>query len=528
VVFVSAEVSPWSKTGGLGDVVGGLPVELAKRGHKVITIAPRYDQYSDCWDTSVVVNVDGEQVRFFHAIKQGVHRVFVDHPWFLAKVWGKTGSKLYGARSGADYIDNHKRFTLFCKAAIESARALPFGPGEDCVFVANDWHSALVPLMLKEVYQPKGQFKNAKTAFCIHNIAFQGRFWPESFKDMNLPSSAQAKLGFTDGYSKVFDEKSPLDDDEKPSASLAGPFGKLNWMKAGILSADKVLTVSPNYASEISANSEKGVELDKFIRAVGGAEGIVNGMDVTEWNPKTDKYVPVKYDKNTVFEGKAAAKAALQAEMGLPVDPSVPVFGYIGRLEEQKGVDILLQALPKIKGAQVAILGTGKAKYETLVKSIGSKNPSFKGVVKFSAPLAHMITAGADFILVPSRFEPCGLIQLHAMQYGTVPVVSSTGGLVDTVKEGSTGFHMGAFDPDKLSAADADAIAATVGRATQVFSTPKYKEMVRACINQDLSWAQPAKKWEAVLEEIVKGCTAAPAKKASVPTPVQARTPVSV
>jgi granule-bound starch synthase len=526
IVFVSAEVSPWSKTGGLGDVVGGLPVELAKRGHKVITIAPRYDQYSDCWDTSVVVNVDGESVRFFHAIKNGVHRVFIDHPWFLARVWGKTGSKLYGARSGADYVDNHKRFTLFCKAAIESVKVLPFGPGEDCVFVANDWHSGLVPLLIKDVYQPRGQFKNAKVAFCIHNIAFQGRFWPESFKDMALPPSAMAKLGFKDGYNKVFDEKNPLDDDEKPSESMTGGLKeKLNWMKAGILSADKVLTVSPNYASEISANAEKGVELDKYIREVGGAEGIVNGMDVTEWNPKTDKLLPVKYDRTTVFEGKAAAKAALQAEMGLPVDPTAPLFGYIGRLEEQKGVDILLAALPKLAGsnAQVAILGTGKAKYEAMVKAMGKKNPKFKGVVKFSAPLAHQITAGADFILVPSRFEPCGLIQLHAMQYGTVPVVSSTGGLVDTVKEGITGFHMGAFDPDKLNQADADAIAATVQRASQAYTSGKFREMVKACINQDLSWSQPAKKWEAVLEEVYKGCTAAPAKKASVATPVQAK-----
>jgi granule-bound starch synthase len=524
-VFVSAEVSPWSKTGGLGDVVGSLPTELAARGHKVITIAPRYDQYSDCWDTSVVVNIDGESVRFFHAIKKGVHRVFIDHPWFLARVWGKTGSKLYGARSGADYVDNHKRFTLFCKAAVESVKVLPFGPGEDCVFVANDWHSGLVPLLIKDVYQPRGQFKKAKVAFCIHNIAFQGRFWPESFKDMALPPASLEKLGFKDGYNKVFNEKTPLDDDAKPQDSMAKSLqDKLNWMKAGILAADKVLTVSPNYASEISANAEKGVELDKYIRQVGGAEGIVNGMDVTEWNPKTDKYLPVKYDKSSVFEGKAAAKAALQAEMGLPVDPTAPVFGYIGRLEEQKGVDILLAALNKLPAnAQVAILGTGKAKYEQMVKSMGQKNPKFKGVVKFSAPLAHMITAGADFILVPSRFEPCGLIQLHAMQYGTVPVVSSTGGLVDTVKEGTTGFHMGAFDPDKLNPADADAIAATVSRASQVYTTPKFKEMVRACINQDLSWAQPAKKWEAVLEEVYKGCTAAPAKKASVPTPVQAK-----
>jgi granule-bound starch synthase len=378
-------------------------------------------------------------------------------------------------------------------------------------------------------------------------------------------------------------------EEDKPSPSKVA---KLNWMKAGIQAADKVLTVSPNYASEISSGPSKGVEMDAILRAAGGelrllrlllvqgvagqasaagllpvgracpaapgprparchpqhphprrpagVEGIVNGMDVEEWNPRTDKFLDINYDRSTVFQGKAAAKSALQvrrhllhlppaapagegaaagcrplaapspspplppaaallqAELGLPVDPSVPLFGFIGRLEEQKGLDILVAALPKVLrsgnvqvsaavqgGAaqlavalsscllplsrppcapapplrprppparpQVAILGTGKKAYEKLVADLSKAFPGkAAGVVKFSAPLAHQITAGADFMLVPSRFEPCGLIQLHAMQYGTVPLVSSTGGLVDTVKEGVTGFHMGAMDTDKL------------------------------------------------------------------------------
>lgn len=530
VVFVSAEVSPWSKTGGLGDVVGGLPIELAKRGHRVISIAPRYDQYSDGWDTSISINVDGEDVRFFHAVKKGVHRVFVDHPWFLAKVWGKTGSKLYGPRSGADYVDNQKRFALFNKAAIEAVRALPFGPGENCVFIANDWHSALIPVLLKEVYQPRGEFTNAKSLFTIHNVAFQGRFWADDFEQLGLPGSVKSQFDFIDGVNRVYNEITPLDDDEKPKELVAGKtFKKLNWMKAGILSADKVVTVSPNYAAEITQNEEKGVELDTYLRSA-NVEGIVNGMDVEEWNPMVDKYLDVKYDKNTVVEGKAAAKEALQAELGLPVDPTVPLFGFIGRLEEQKGTDILLKALPKILASgkvQLVILGTGKAKYEKLVKGIDKLYPEkAKGVVKFSAPLAHMITAGADFILVPSRFEPCGLIQLHAMQYGTVPLVSSTGGLVDTVKEGVTGFHIGALDPDELLQADADAIGVTVARAAEVFGTPLYTSMVKNCIAQDLSWSKPAKKWEGLIEEVVYGKpTLGTEKKESVVTPVQEKVP---
>ncbi|GFR42632.1 hypothetical protein Agub_g3568 [Astrephomene gubernaculifera] len=508
IVFVAAEVAPWSKTGGLGDVTGGLPIELVKRGHRVMTIAPRYDQYADAWDTSVVIDVMGEKVRFFHSIKEGVHRVWVDHPWFLAKVWGKTGSKLYGPRSGADFLDNNRRFSLFCKAAIEAVRALPFGPGEECIFVANDWHSSLVPVMLKEVYQASGQFSRAKSVLAIHNIAFQGRMWEDAFADMQMPPSAFDKFQFSDGYPKVYTEATPME--EEDLAPLTGrTYRKINWLKAGILSADKLITVSPNYAAEISADPAGGVELDDVIRSRGGIEGIVNGMDIEEWNPKTDKYLALPYDQNTVYAGKAAAKEALQAELGLPVDPTAPLFAFIGRLEEQKGVDIILAALPKLLAVpkvQVAILGTGKAAYEKMVNAIGLKySGKAMGVVKFSAPLAHMLTAGADFMLVPSRFEPCGLIQLHAMHYGTVPVVASTGGLVDTVKEGVTGFHMGALNTERLDEADAEALVATCRRAAEVFATPKYADMVYNCISQDLSWARPAQKWEGVLEELWHG-----------------------
>lgn len=526
IVFVSAEVAPWSKTGGLGDVVGSLPVALAQRGHRVFTIAPRYDQYRDAWDTSVTVNVDGEDVRFFHTVKKGVHRVWVDHPAFLSKVWGQTGSKLYGLKSGADYMDNQRRFSMFCKAAIESLRALPFMPGEDCLIVSNDWHTAPVPVLLKNTYQKRGEFKNTKTALCIHNIAFQGRFWADSFGELSLPADSMDLFSFTDGYPKVFDEKSPADE-KNPAVTSASSFRKINWLKAGILACDKLLTVSPNYATEIASGPQLGVELDKWVRTK-GVEGIVNGMDVEEWSPSRDKFLKFKYDAKTVEAGKAYAKAELQREAGLPVDPSTPVFGFIGRLEEQKGVDILLAALkklPKSAKVQVVILGTGKKALESQVKALSKQYPGLAaGVVEFSNPMAHNITAGADFMLVPSRFEPCGLIQLHAMQYGTVPLVSSTGGLVDTVKEGVTGFQMGAMDPDRLLDADADAVAQTITRAAGVYGTPTYNAMRDRCISQDLSWAQPAKKWEAVLTELKYGPGPTPeatADKLSVTTPTQ-------
>lgn len=301
---------------------------------------------------------------------------------------------------------------------------------------------------------------------------------------------------------------------------MSGRFPKINWMKAGFMTANKLLTVSPNYAVEISANASKGVELDGIIRAAGGIEGIVNGMDPSEWHPSKDKYLDMPYSAANVHQGKAVAKAALQAEVGLPVDPSAPLFGFIGRLEEQKGVDIMIKAIPDIAkaGGQVVVLGTGKKEFEAAVKQLDKSCPGAKGIVKFSAPLAHMITAGSDFMLVPSRFEPCGLIQLHAMQYGTVPVVASTGGLVDTVKEGVTGFHMGAMDADSLLPEDVAAITAACKKAMASFSSPKHRSMVERCITQDLTWKEPAKKWEAVLEEM-KFAESQAGKKAQVPTP---------
>jgi len=509
--------------GGLGDVTGSLPVELAKRGHNVFSIAPRYDQYFDAWDTSVVVNVDGEDVRFFHSIKDGVHRVWIDHPWFLSKIWGQTGSKLYGKESGADYVDNQKRFALFCKAALESFTALPFMPGEDSVIVANDWHTALVPVYIKDVMQPAGRFTDAKVAYTIHNIAFQGRFWPETFGDLNLPESSRERFAFEDGYPMVFDETTPAS--ELYEGAVGQKFAKQNWLRAGVTACDKLLTVSPTYAKEMSSGPQLGVELDGVIAAK-GIEGIVNGMDVADWNPALDKFLSFKYNEETMDAGKAYAKAQLQREAGLPVSASTPVFGFIGRLEEQKGVDILLSALDKIgDSAQVVILGTGKKDLEEEVRSLSARFPGVAaGVAEFNSQVAHLINAGADFMVVPSRFEPCGLIQLHAMSYGTVPLVSSTGGLVDTVSEGVTGFQMGAMDPDDLLEEDAEAVASAINRAVEVYGTPAFEQMRKACISQDLSWAEPAKKWEAVLTALKYGPEVEQETeevKASVPTPVQ-------
>ncbi|CAN1299561.1 Granule-bound starch synthase 1, chloroplastic/amyloplastic, partial [Linum perenne] len=500
LVFISAECGPWSKTGGLGDVLGGLPPAMAARGHRVMTVCPRYDQYKDAWDTGVLVELKVgdklETVRFFHCHKRGVDRVFVDHPLFLEKVWGKTGSKVYGPTTGIDYKDNQLRFSLLCQAALEAPRVLNLnsnkyfsGPyGEDVLFIANDWHTALLPCYLKAMYQANGIYTNAKVAFCIHNIAYQGRFSFSDFSLLNLPDSFRSSFDFMDGYHKPVKGR------------------KINWMKAGILESDRVITVSPYYAEELVSGEDKGVELDNILR-VKTVTGIANGMDVQEWNPATDKFIDVKYDATTVMDAKPLLKEALQAECGFPVDSSIPVFGFIGRLEEQKGSDILCEAIPQLieQNIQIIILGTGKKHMEKQIQELEKLYPDkVRGVAKFNVPLAHMITAGADFMLIPSRFEPCGLIQLHAMRYGTVPCVASTGGLVDTVKEGYTGFQMGAFNVESA-----------------------LKEMIQNGMAQDLSWKGPARLWEKMLlgleaagsEAGVEGDEIAPLAKENVATP---------
>jgi len=302
-------------------------------------------------------------------------------------------------------------------------------------------------------------------------------------------------------------------------------------MKAGIIESDRVITVSPYYAQELNSGEDKGVELDNIIRMT-GITGIVNGMDVQEWNPMKDKYIDAKYDATTVTEGKALNKEALQAEVGFPVDRNIPVIVFIGRLEEQKGSDILAEAIPEFvdEDVQIIVLGTGKKKMEKQLEELEEKYPTkARGVAKFNVPLAHMMIAGADYIIIPSRFEPCGLIQLQGMRYGTLPICSSTGGLVDTVNDLVTGFHMGAFsvECDAVDPADVAKIASTVKRALKVYGAPLFGEMIQNCMALDLSWKGPAKKWEQLLlsldvagsEPGIDGEEIAPLSKENVATP---------
>ncbi|KAI3834205.1 hypothetical protein MKX03_030012 [Papaver bracteatum] len=408
-------------------------------GHRVMTVSPLYNKYKDVWDTNVSV-----------------------------EVWGKTGSKIYGPNTGSDYQDNQLRFCLLSLAALEAPRVLNLNSnkyfsgtyGEEVMFIANDWHTSLLPCYLKIMYQSKGMYETAKVAYCIHNIAYQGRFSFSDFALLNLLDSFRSSFDFIDGYEKHVKGR------------------KINSMKAGILEVDKVVTVSPYYAEELALGPDKGVELDSIIRKT-GCLGIINGMDVQEWNPLTDKYINVTYDAST-------------AEVGLPVDCNIPVIGFIGRLEEQKGSDILSAAIPEFIDEEVQI-SFFLEQLETLYPG------KARGVAKFNVPLAHMIIVEADFLMIPSRFEPCGLIQLHARRYGTVPIVASTGGLVDTIKEGFTGFQMGAFNVEAIDPVDVTAIATTTKKALETYGTPTLIEIIQNCMAQDISWKGTSKNLEDML-----------------------------
>eukprot|EP00884_Botryococcus_braunii_P007478 jgi/Botrbrau1/16731/Bobra.0301s0003.2 len=435
MVFVTAEVAPWSKTGGLGDVMGSLPIALAKRGHRVMVVAPRYldgksdELYEAAKDTGVRLSLPlgacGEQtVGFFHLHRDDVDWVFVDHPSYH-----RAGNP-YGDQNGV-FGDNQFRYALLSMAACEAPLQLPIGGyrsgeppgfpyGEACMFIANDWHASLVPAYLAGKYRRGGVYRDARCALIIHNLSHQGVEPAATFSYLGLPDD------WYDPLSWAYPEW----------AAINGGQPAVNILKGGILASDCILTVSSGYAWEITT-PEGGWGLHHILSGRGHLlSGITNGIDMDEWNPALDPYLPVHFTPDDT-SGKAECKAALQRELGFAVDPNIPLLGWIGRLDHQKGPDLVLDAIPHLagRGCQVVMLGSGNAEYEDGMRAAEAHHRSnFRGWVGFSIPVAHRILAGCDILLMPSRFEPCGLNQLFAMRYGTIPIAHATGGLRDTIQ----------------------------------------------------------------------------------------------
>lgn len=500
VLLAASEVVGFAKTGGLADVAGSLPRALARRGHNAAVILPLYRITRN---GPVPLTPTGH--RF--AVTVGNRIVFgalwratlpdsdvpaylIEQADYFERDEDKQGRGLYqftlpgGQRR--DYPDNAERYTFFCRAVLE---ALPLLDAWPDVLHVNDWQTGLIPVYLREVYQQQAvpalaeKHRQVRTLMTIHNLAFQGLF---GHGDM-----AQTGLSWS-----LFNHRQ------------LEFYGQLNFLKAGIVFADLLNTVSPTYAREIQTaelgHGLEGVLAERRDRLF----GIVNGVDYAEWDPAIDRHLAVNYTADDARANKPMCKAALQARLELPADPGAPLLGVVARLDPQKGVELILQAADGFvrQGAQLAVVGTGEPEYERQLQKLQGRHPKHVRVtLRFDDPLAHQVEAGADLFLMPSKYEPCGLNQMYSLKYGAVPVVRATGGLADTITDATpesiaagtaTGFSFGPFD--------ADALYEAVSRALTTYRTePKtWRQIMRAGMAQDWSWARSAKEYETLYERL--------------------------
>lgn len=469
IVFASAECAPFVKTGGLGDVAGSLPAALVRAGAEVIVMVPKYATIKDEYkaqmehfsDFYVSLGWRNEYCGLEKLEHDGVTYLFIDNERYFARDYP------YG------FFDDGERFAFFSKAITESLQHLPAGFECD-ILHCNDWQTALAPVFLREFYQGLPLYDRVKTVFSIHNVAFQGQFSDTVMEDIlgvaHIPAAA---------------------------SQLRCDACSINYMLGALRYADAITTVSPTYANEIQT-PEFGEGLDGVLRERSYAlQGILNGIDVAGFDPATDKRIAANY---TVEDrsGKAVCKAKLQEELGLEVRDDRPLMVMVTRLTRQKGMDLVMYALDRILagGVQVAVLGTGDRDYEDGLRYFQDKYPGTMAArIEFDPALSQRMYAAADMFLMPSKFEPCGLSQIIAMRYGTLPIVRETGGLKDTVKpyneftgEG-TGFSFSNFNGDEMGDA--------VFRAARLFwdNREAWNQLVTQAMSQDFSWTRSADKY---------------------------------
>ena len=470
VCFIAAEAAPFVKVGGLGDVIGSLPKALRELGVDARVILPLYssidrERFGLKYKAYQFVDLGWRHsyCGIFETEVDGVPCYFVDNEQYFNR------DSIYGQ------IDDGERFAFFSKAALEILPALDFKP--DVVNV-NDWHTALSVIYLDVLKSREAEFyKDMKSVLSIHNIEFQGKFNPYEMGNL---------FGLENKY---FD------------ALIYN--GDLNLLKGAIQLADRVNTVSETYAREI-LDPYFSYGLDKILNVEQGKlRGILNGIDVDKFNPKTDPIIPVNYDLET-FEDKVQNKLALQKEMDLEVNADVPLIGMVTRLTHQKGIDLILQASEDIlrTGAQLVILGTGDAHYESALRSLEHyRHDRVRSILLFSNEMSAKIYAAGDLFLMPSKTEPCGLSQLISMRYGTVPIVHRVGGLRDTVIP-FTGVEGNGFTFESFQAGDMmDAIYRAV---TCFYQSPdEWKQIIKNNLQKDVSWEQSAKKYLDLYHEVV-------------------------
>jgi len=495
ILIASSEVVPFAKTGGLADVAGALPGALARMGHRVSVVTPYYRRTREGGFPVKPAGVDlrvpvGGQVlpgRVLRGAMPGSKATvyFVDAPELYDR------AELYGIPKG-DYADNATRFIFFSRAVLELARTLRPAPD---VIHANDWQSGLVPVYLKSLYRDvRAAGEGTGCLFTVHNLAYGGLFWHYDMELTGLPWMLfnWRQLEF---------------------------HGKLGLLKGGLVFADSINTVSPRYAEEIQTE-EFGCGLEGVLaERKADLFGVINGIDYSHWSPEKDKLLPARYSAGKLA-GKARCKAALQKLYGLPARKDVPLVGLVGRLAEQKGVDILTEALGGElleRDLQFVLLGTGNAKYHALLEKLGKKYPKKAGIrIAFDNKIAHLIEAGSDMFLMPSRYEPCGLNQLISLRYGTVPVVRATGGLADTITDATADPKEGngfSFEPYT-----AEALADAVTRALALYSDKRaWRRLVLRGMKQDWSWDRSAREYVALYERCATRARSGSARLAPVP-----------
>ncbi|MCP4726311.1 MAG: glycogen synthase GlgA [bacterium] len=487
ILFLSSEVAPFAKTGGLADVSSSLPKALRELGHEVRIMMPKYKVVNErkfvlrevirlkdipiaMGDDEIKINV--KSAFTIDPIK--IQTYFIDHrPYFHR-------DGLYvDAKSGKEYPDNAERFTLFAKGVLETLKILSWQPN---VIHCNDWQASLVPFLLKTQYKDDPFFNKISSVLTIHNVEFQGNFPAAAYKNTNIDDSL-----FFSGSDLEFYEK-------------------FSFLKTGIYYSDHVTTVSEQYALELQESEEYGMGFEGIFKDVKKKfNGIVNGIDYSVWDPETDEKIPVNYTYGKV-NLKKENKIELLKKFNLAYTEGVPVLGIVSRLTDQKGFDLLEEIAEDLFALdlQMVVIGMGEKKYHKMFDSLKKKYKGKLGVkFTFDEDLSHLVEAGADIFLMPSRFEPCGLNQLFSLRYGTVPVVRKVGGLADTITEFDEKTEKGnGFVFDKYSSKD---FLAAIKRALKLFEDLKtWKKILKNGMKQDFSWNSSAKKYSKIYEKIIK------------------------
>ena len=468
LLFAASECAPFFKTGGLGDVMGALPKELSENGHDVRVVLPYFSQKMDeatkkqlehVTDFTVEVGWRHQYCGIKKLVRESVTYYFIDNLFYFDR------PNLY------DYGDDGERFAFFQQAVIEMLEVIGFIPD---ILHVNDWQTAMIPVLLKDKYSWINPLKDIKTVITIHNILFQGVYDQYILSDL-----------FNIGYAAFHDRGLKYGD-------------KVCWLKGAIYYSDLVTTVSPTYAEEIKT-PEFGYGLDNDLRNVSGKlVGILNGIDYDTYDPQTDETLPHHFSADDL-SGKAKNKKALQKRVGLPEEDDIALIGVVTRLDEQKGVQLIVDAMEELlnyRNVQFVLLGTGKPYFEDAFRYFTDAYPDkCQAIIDFDSELAQWIYAGVDFFLMPSEFEPCGLSQLNSLRYGTIPIVHEVGGLVDTIEpynefeEKGTGFSFHDFDVETM--------LNTIDRALALYydKPDSFEELQMRAMNTDNSWEKSANEY---------------------------------